>query len=669
MKYSIKNLKTKLSHSYSWFSRQQKSFVLAMPKIQKLWQETREKTGIVPVAIVTISVSSLLIGARHFTLLQPLELMVYDQMVRLQPDPGPDPRLLIVTLTEEDIQKYNWPIKDEILAKVLAKLSQYKAKVIGLDIYRDLPVKPGYEQLREQFQNPNVIAIKNLLGSSPGSIKKGVNPPPGIPPGRIGINDIPVDPDGTVRRQLMIVNTPEKETYYSLSMQVAMKYLAYDGIEADNSPDDDTIIFWGKARFQPLKPNSGAYEKVETGGYQILLNYRSGKKVAPTVSIQELLEGDIDPNLIQDKIVLIGANAASLRDIFLTPYRSILETEKMPGVFIHAQMVSQLIDAALGKRPLFSYWPEWVEIIWISSWVLIGTALARYREPLFSALASPVLLCVLGGLSFALFLNAKWVPVATPAIGFIFSSASIVAYRAHQSQEKEKIVMRLLGQNTSPEIANALWKGRDRLLADGRLPGEKVMATVMFTDVKNFSTFSEEMPPERLMEWLNEYLSAMTEIIQEYRGIINKFMGDGIMAAFGVPVARTTEAEIANDAKAAVGCALAIGERLKILNADWKVRDFPVISMRVGIFTGPIVAGSLGGKERLEYGLLGDTVNTASRLESCEKIRQPGICRILIAYQTLIYIENEFVVEPWGPIPLKGKQQIVYVYRVISRKK
>lgn len=669
MKYSIKNLKTKLSHSYSWFSRQQKSFVLAMPKIQKLWQETLEKTGIVPVAIVSISVSCLLIGARHFTLLQPLELMAYDQMVRLRPEAGVDPRLLIVTLTEEDIQKYNWPIKDEILAKVLAKISQYKAKVIGLDIYRDLPVKPGYEQLKEQFQNPNVIVIENLLGSSQGSSNKGVNPPPGIPPGRIGINDIPVDFDGTVRRQFMMIINSQKKIYYSLSMQVAMKYLAYDGIEPDNSEEDDTIISWGKARFIPLKPNSGGYEKVDTGGYQILLNYRSGEKVAPTMSIQELLEGDIDPNLIKDKIVLIGANAASLRDIFLTPYRSIQNTQKMPGVFIHAQMVSQLIDAALGKRPLFSYWPEWVEIIWISSWVLIGTALARYREPLFSALASPVLLCVLGGLSFALFLNAKWVPVATPAIGFLFSSASIVAYRAHQSQEKEKIVMRLLGQNTSPEIANALWKGRDRLLADGRLPGEKVMATVMFTDVKNFSTFSEEMPPERLMEWLNEYLSAMTEIIQEYRGIINKFMGDGIMAAFGVPVARTTEAEIANDAKAAVGCALAIGERLKILNADWKVRDFPVISMRVGIFTGPLVAGSLGGKERLEYGLLGDTVNTASRLESCEKIRQPGICRILIAYQTLIYIENEFVVEPWGPIPLKGKQQIVYVYRVISRKK
>ncbi|MGL4374944.1 MAG: CHASE2 domain-containing protein, partial [Microcoleaceae cyanobacterium] len=524
MKYSLKNLTTKLSHSYSWFSHQQESLFLALPKIQKLWQETLEKTGIIPVAIVTISVSSFLIGARHFALFQPLELMAYDQMVRLRPDPGPDPRLLIVTLTEEDIQKYNWPIQDEILAKVLAKLSQYKAKVIGLDIYRDLPVEPGYKQLKEQFQNPNVIAIKNLLGSSSGSIKKGVNPPPGIPPARIGINDIPVDPDGTVRRQLMIVNTPEKETYYSLSMQVAMKYLAYDGIKADNSPDDDTILFWGKATFQPLKPNSGAYEKVDTGGYQILLNYHSGQKVAPTVSIQELLEGDINPNLIKDKIVLIGANAASLRDIFLTPYRSILETEKMPGVFIHAQMVSQLIDAALGKRPLFSYWPEWVEIIWIGSWVLIGTALARYRQPLFSALASPILLCVLGGLSFALFLNAKWVPVATPAIGFLFSSASIIAYRAHQSQEKEKIVMRLLGQNTSPEIANALWKGRDRLLADGRLPGEKVMATVMFTDVKNFSTFSEEMPPERLMEWLNEYLSAMTEIIQEYRGIINKFM-------------------------------------------------------------------------------------------------------------------------------------------------
>jgi class 3 adenylate cyclase len=191
---------------------------------------------------------------------------------------------------------------------------------------------------------------------------------------------------------------------------------------------------------------------------------------------------------------------------------------------------------------------------------------------------------------------------------------------------------------------------------------------MLFTDIKDFSTISEIMPPEKLMEWLNEYLGILTESVQTHHGIINKFTGDGIMAAFGVPIPRTTPAEIATDARAAVAAGLMMGDRLDELNIRWKERGLPTIKMRVGIFTGPIVAGSLGGKERSEYGLLGDSVNIASRLESCQKERQSSTCRVLIAEQTLSYIRGEFLVEHWGPLALKGKQQTVDVYRVISKK-
>jgi len=136
----------------------------------------------------------------------------------------------------------------------------------------------------------------------------------------------------------------------------------------------------------------------------------------------------------------------------------------------------------------------------------------------------------------------------------------------------------------------------------------------------------------------------------------------------GVPLARRNEESIAKDAYNAVACALAIEDHLQQLNQDWKRRNFPEIAMRVGIFTGPIVAGSLGGKERLEYGLLGDSVNIASRLESCEKDRQSGICRILIADQTLQYIADSFEVESWGLIPLKGRHELVDIYQVMGWK-
>jgi class 3 adenylate cyclase len=139
------------------------------------------------------------------------------------------------------------------------------------------------------------------------------------------------------------------------------------------------------------------------------------------------------------------------------------------------------------------------------------------------------------------------------------------------------------------------------------------------------------------------------------------------MAVFGVPMSRIYKEEVTRDAQQAVECSIAIADRLEELNRSWQSRNLPVIQMRLGMYTGPVVVGSLGGKDRLEYGVIGDTVNIASRLESCEKDRQPDNCRILIAEETLIHLNGQVEVESWGAMALKGKQQMVDVYRVVSR--
>ncbi|NEQ71392.1 MAG: adenylate/guanylate cyclase domain-containing protein, partial [Symploca sp. SIO2D2] len=166
--------------------------------------------------------------------------------------------------------------------------------------------------------------------------------------------------------------------------------------------------------------------------------------------------------------------------------------------------------------------------------------------------------------------------------------------------------------------------------------------------------------------WLNEFLQVLTHEILTHQGIVNKFTGDGLLAAFGVPTPQQDQQKIAADAQAAVTCALVISDRLNQLNQNWLQRGLPKIQMRIGIFTGAIVAGSLGGKDRLEYGIIGDTVNIASRLESCEKHRQPSDCRILIGYETLVHLKEQFEVESWGWLALKGKEQMVDVYRVVG---
>jgi adenylate cyclase len=175
-------------------------------------------------------------------------------------------------------------------------------------------------------------------------------------------------------------------------------------------------------------------------------------------------------------------------------------------------------------------------------------------------------------------------------------------------------------------------------------------------------------PPEQLLDWLNEYLSAMAEAIQAHHGIINKFTGDGLLAVFGVPIARDTPAAIAQDAQNSVHCALAMADRLDRLNRDRQRQGLPLLQMRVGIFTGPVVVGSLGGQTRMEYGIIGDSVNIASRLESFDKTRQPTPCRILIGHDTLLHLQDRFQVEDWGALTLKGRQTPVQVYRVIGLK-
>ncbi|WP_313930205.1 adenylate/guanylate cyclase domain-containing protein [Trichocoleus sp. FACHB-262] len=627
--------------------------------------EWSDLTGVPVVAIASLVVTGLVLSVRPMRGLQSLELVAFDRMVQLRPQATPDQRFLVVAITEADLKKQQrWPISDQVLAEALANLQKAKPRVIGLDLYRNFPQEPGWKLLTQQFKASNLIAITNI-----GDTESGGTPPPMVVPSdRVGFNDVVTDADGVIRRNFMFGNTETTELY-SFSLRVAQHYLASQKQLPQAAWKDYGKVRWGKAIFTPLQTNAGGYQNVDADAYQILLNYRAARDVSPQVTLTQLLDQQVDPALIKDKIVLIGTTAPSLKDEFFTPYSSAawVNNPNMPGVLIHAQMVSQILDAVSDDRPLFWFWPEWAEILWIASWSVVGGAVAWImRQPFTLALSGILMLGVLTGSTFGIFLHQGWVPVMTPAIAAVMTVGLVVSYRAQQAQRQQKTVMTLLGQNTSPEIAAALWSSRDRLLKSGKLPGQRLTATVLFTDIKDFSTVSEQMSPEALLNWLNEYLSVMTQEVQTHHGIINKFTGDGLMAVFGVPVPRTSAAEIAEDAKQAVACALAFGDRLRELNPGWQARGLPVVQMRAGIFTGPVVVGSLGGKNRLEYGVIGDSVNIASRLESYEKDRHVDFCRVLIAQETLEHLKQQFAVEAWGPLALKGKQQMVDVYRVIG---
>ncbi|NET55800.1 MAG: adenylate/guanylate cyclase domain-containing protein [Symploca sp. SIO2E6] len=612
--------------------------------------------------ITGLAVTGLLLGVRQLGWLQPLEIAAFDLMLRSRPDEEPDPRLLVVGITEQDLETLDqYPISDAVLAQALAALSQHQPKIIGLDLARNIPIEPGHQSLVAQLQTNKIIGI-TFTGNN---FLERVPPPPEIPEERIGFSDVLLDPDGVARRNSMYAST-DTANLLSFSLQLALAYLASHNISLQLTDSQELQL--GNTVFKPLFANSGGYQLIDDGDYQVLLNYRSADNVARQVTLQQVLQGQIEPNWVKDKIVLIGITAPTVNDLFNTPYSAAKTgNAQMPGVMLHAQMVSQIISAVLDKRPLFWYWSEGSELLWIVGWSLLGGVLvARTRNPLLILLSGITGIGFLWGCGMLLLLEGGWIPVVAPTLTFLLTGIMVGAYQLQQSKQQEQMVMRLLGQQTSPKIARALWQERDRLLESGLLPGQTLTATIVLTDLKGFSTISEKISPGVVMSWLNEYLAAMTQEVQQYQGIINKFTGDGILAVFGVPVPRTTSTEIAEDAQQAVACALAISQRLESLNRSWQTRGLPIVQMRVGIFTGPVMAGSLGGKERLEYGVIGDSVNIASRLESCEKHRQLSNCRILIAKETLVHLQGKFQVESWGFLALKGKQQKIEVYRVLG---
>lgn len=390
---------------------------------KRLW------AGVQGVAIATVAIAGAVLGARQIGMLEPLELASFDQMVRLRPDAPPDPRLLIVAITEPDLQSLQRATpSDQDVAQVLANLQQHQPRVIGLDLHRDLPQAPGRDQLLSQLQQPNLVAIMKLGTTTADRVP----PPAEVPDQQIGFSDLPIDPDGVVRRNLMFASS-DTEAFYSFSLRTALQFLAAEDIQPQNDPTNPDLIQLGNFTATPLSPTSGGYQHGDTAGYQVLLNYRARRQMARQVTFSQVLNQDIDPAWVNDKVVLIGTTAPSAKDLFYTPYSAAARTEhQMPGVTLHAQMVSQILTMALEGQPLIWYWSDWLEGIWIVGWTVLGGAMAwGLRHPLSLGGGSLVLLVGLLGSGLMLFLNYGWVPIAAPAIALVLTIGAVAIYRAY----------------------------------------------------------------------------------------------------------------------------------------------------------------------------------------------------------------------------------------------
>ncbi|MEM8641343.1 MAG: CHASE2 domain-containing protein [Cyanobacteria bacterium P01_G01_bin.54] len=354
-------------------------------------------------AIVVGMVTLGMLALRSLGVLQLWELALFDVFIRARPQLEPDPRIVIVVFDEADIKALgNWPIDDQQLTQLFTQIKAQNPRMIGLDIYRDLPVGEGYDDLATLMgSTPNLIgiqrAVDNLKTTGQGLSKGGVDPPPVLAEqGQVGANDLPQDLDGRIRRGFLYLQGPDGETVFSFAFKLAWGYLAEQGIEPQMLDPATGKFRLGEAIFVPLDSWAGGYVRTDTQGFQLLLNYRSAPRSHRQVSLRDVLSGDIEPDLFRDRIVLIGSTAPSLKDFQLTPYSNRFEwqpdapgwfkfrynsqPEVMTGVEIHANLTSFLLDAAQGERSLLRSFPEWGEWLLISLSILLGTTwVARWR--------------------------------------------------------------------------------------------------------------------------------------------------------------------------------------------------------------------------------------------------------------------------------------------------
>ncbi len=455
------------------------------------------------------------------------ELAVYDQMLQLRPQEPPDRNLLIVLVTEADLQaQKQWPLSGDTLYQVLTTLDRYEPAGIGLDIYRDLPVEPGHEKLIALLAENKFITPICLLK---GDTIAGVAPPPDISPQRLGFANIPIDAGGIVRRALIFSDpAPDSpcQTPYALGFHMARLYLQQQEIQPDRSPQED-LTFNG-VPFPPLTNTPGGYQNVDTAGYQLLLNYRCSSGInseinsgtsssnlstfppcSPTdqiVTLTEVLQGKLTPQQVQGKMVLIGASAPSIDDAFYTPYSQGDVGKRMPGVMVHAQVASQLVSTALEGRRLLWYLPDGAELLLILFWSGVGAGAVSQgvgdgsiHRRVGKVDRSQVwrvgggLLLWGGMVGSGLFLGG-WLPVVSTGLSLALSMAGMLGYQIYQQQQQAKVIAQLLREQ-SEDLALL----RSLLKEQPTVDLDRSSTQSITLDLPSHDWTTTAMPPEGLI--------------------------------------------------------------------------------------------------------------------------------------------------------------------------
>ncbi len=652
-----------------------------------------------------LSALFVLLLAAHVAGLMPIppiaraEAWLYDAWLKHDAPTGADDRIAILDIDEASLKSVGrWPWNREVMTRLVEQLfDHYGVAALGFDVvFAEPDDSSGLAQMRrlathELTASRDFRAVLDRLAprldydarfaaaladrpvslgyyfipAGYASARTGQLPPPSLPrdafrplqPGEpaagyganlpafqqaapgAGFFNMRADADGAARRMHLVA--PFADGYYfSLSASTLGAAFGGDAPQAGV----ETRRFAGRDFRTPWIEVSGLRVPLSADG-SVYVPYRAGSPF-PYISAADVLAGKTPVAQLENRIVLVGSTAPGLADLRVTPFSG-----TFPGVEIHAHLIAGMLDGATRSTP------PWADDARLAAVLVLGVVLAvlllRFG-PGVGLVATLALLAALFAAYVAAWRQGWVVPLAAPMLTVFGLYALNTAYGFFAESRNKRQMTRLFGQYVPPELAVEM--SRDP--AHYTMDGQSRDMTVLFSDIRGFTDFSEKLPPAELAEVLNAYLSTMTRIVQQQRGTIDKYIGDAIMAFWNAPL------DLSDHAARAVSTALAMQAALPQLNHEFAARNWPEVKIGVGVNTGRMSVGNMGSEFRMSYTVMGDAVNLGSRLEGITKQYGVGI----LATQATVEADMQHAFMKIDDVRVKGKEKPVAIYEPLGDK-
>jgi len=629
-------------------------------------RKTGNQEGII-IALIVAAVLSFL-NLMDFKLFDVLEEKTLDSRFTIRGPIKPGGETVIASIDEKSINRlgrFPWP--RSTWGRVVDRLTEEGAKVIVFDVFFTEPESVDSDDLFQQAIRKNGRVIlpmvfdfseegykesgfvdKKLEVMTPSAFATIKHADEDSAPYRAKmvlptlfrfssaarslahINMIP-DQDGTLRWEMLAIGY-QGDYYPPIGLQAVRLY-------RDIPSEKMTLDLAGAVQL-----GDTAIPIDEQG--RMLINYRGPSNTFPLYSLSDLLDQSLPTGTFKDKIVLIGATAIGIYDLRVTPF-----SPNLAGIEKHASVVDNILRGDFLRRSAGFDIP-----LVLAFTLLLGMSIPRLGARAGAALFI-VLFCGYCGLVYYLFAaRGIWFGLVYPASALFFGYTIQTAYRFFMEERRARDIRKMFSSYVSKRIVDELIRDPSK----AKLGGDRKEITVLFSDIRGFTSFSEKHQPEEVVSLLNEYLGAMTNIVFEYEGTLDKFVGDAIMVLWGAPL------EQADHAERACRCALAMIEKLRELQKKWSAEGRYVIDIGIGINTGEMVVGNMGAEgKKMDFTVIGDNVNLGARLEGLTRQYNN---HIIISEYTYSKVADKVAANELGTVTVKGKQLPVKVYDLVGLK-